>query len=410
MVEQTVSKVPQIRFKGFDGDWSALRFSDVVSNLSGGASIKPGDYQNDGVRTVPKGAVNSTGIADLSGSKYISNDFFVRNHSSKVSVGNLITSLRDLVPSAPNLGRIVRIEGPAEDFLMPQGVYKIELQAGINEAFVIAYSNGNKYRKIIASEKNGSTQVHLRNGEFLGIGIFTPSDLEQTKIGEYFRELDSLICLHQRKHDKLLALKKAMLQKMFPQPGATTPEIRFKGFSGDWMQKRLGDVATFLNGRAYSQSELLDKGRYRVLRVGNFYTNSSWYYSDMDLADKFYASKGDLLYTWSASFGPHIWEGEKVIYHYHIWKVELSEALEKEFTLQLLENDKKRILDNSNGSTMVHITKEGMEDKNIVIPDPDEQQKIGAYFRTLDELIEKHAVQLQKLQQIKSACMAKMFV
>jgi type I restriction enzyme S subunit len=120
MTEQTDCKVPMIRFKGFMGEWEELQFKDIVSNLSGGASIKPEDYQNDGIRTVPKGAVNSSGIADLSGSKYISRDFFVRNQASKVSAGHLITSLRDLVPSAPNLGRIVKIEGRSEDFLMPQ--------------------------------------------------------------------------------------------------------------------------------------------------------------------------------------------------------------------------------------------------------------------------------------------------
>ena len=235
--------MPQIRFKGFEGTWQERRFRDIVSNLSGGASIKPEDYQKDGIRTVPKGAVNSSGIAELSGSKYISNDFFIRNQSSKVSAGNLITSLRDLVPSAPNLGRIVKIEGQTEEFLMPQGVYKIELHVGIDEAFVITYSNGKKFRQTVASEKNGSTQVHLRNGEFLDIDISMPSGLEQTKIGGYFRELDGLIGLHQRKHDKLVTLKKAMLQKMFPQPGSTTPEIRFKGFEGDWMASEFTQIA-----------------------------------------------------------------------------------------------------------------------------------------------------------------------
>ena len=78
-------------------------------------------------------------------------------------------------------------------------------------------------------------------------------------------------------------------------------------------------MATFINGRAYSQDELLSNGKYKVLRVGNFYTNDSWYFSDMELDEKYYANDGDLLYTWSATFGPHIWRGGKVIYHYHIW-------------------------------------------------------------------------------------------
>ena len=152
----------------------------------------------------------------------------------------------------------------------------------------------------------------------------------------------------------------------------------------------MGEIATFINGRAYSQPELLVKGKYKVLRVGNFYTNDSWYYSDMELEDKYYAQNGDLLYTWSATFGPHIWLGDKVIYHYHIWKIELSKYLEKDFTLQLLEQDKANILANPNGSTMIHITKNDMENKIVSFPSIPEQQQIGAYFRNLDNLITLH--------------------
>ena len=153
----------------------------------------------------------------------------------------------------------------------------------------------------------------------------------------------------------------------------------------------MGDIATFINGRAYSQEELLSSGKYKVLRVGNFYTNDSWYYSDLELDDKYYAEEGDLLYTWSATFGPHIWRGDKVIYHYHIWKVELSEHLEKRFAVQLLEQDKATILSDKNGSTMVHITKAGMEEKIVLIPkNVNEQAKIGAYLDELDNLITLH--------------------
>ena len=169
-------------------------------------------------------------------------------------------------------------------------------------------------------------------------------------------------------------------------------------------------MATFINGRAYSQDELLDEGKYKVLRVGNFYTNDSWYYSDLELPDKFYAQEGDLLYTWSATFGPHIWHGNKVIYHYHIWKVELSDKLDKTFTLQLLEEDKANILANKNGSTMVHITKEGMEQKQISIPSSvQEQAQIGAYFEQLDNLITLHQRKLGHVKDLKKSMLQKMF-
>ena len=158
-------------------------------------------------------------------------------------------------------------------------------------------------------------------------------------------------------------------------------------------------MAVFINGRAYSQDELLSNGKYKVLRVGNFYTNDSWYFSDMELDEKYYANDGDLLYTWSATFGPHIWRGGKVIYHYHIWKVELSDMLEKRFAVQLLEQDRAKILSDKNGSTMVHITKSGMEQKEVFLPSSvEEQAKIGMYFTTLDHLITLHQCKCEKYQ------------
>jgi type I restriction enzyme S subunit len=168
------------------------------------------------------------------------------------------------------------------------------------------------------------------------------------------------------------------------------PKIRFDGFFDAWEQRKLGEVATFLNGRAYKQPELLDEGKYTVLRVGNFNTNTKWYYSDLELGDKFYADNGDLLYTWATAFGPHIWQGGKVIYHYHIWKVELSDKLEKQFTYQLLVADKANLTSNTNGSTMIHVTKGEMEGKDVMIPSIDEQTKIGLFLEKLDDLIALH--------------------
>ena len=243
------------------------------------------------------------------------------------------------------------------------------------------------------------------------IPLSCPSFAEQKEIGDYFRSLDRLITLHQRKLDHVKDLKKSMLQKMFPKNGQLYPEVRFPEFTDAWEQRKLGEIATFINGRAYSQSELLSSGKYKVLRVGNFYTNDSWYYSDLELGDKYYADYGDLLYTWSATFGPHIWLGDKVIYHYHIWKIDLSNQLEKQFAVQLLEQDKANILSSKNGSTMVHITKERMEQKDVIIPPSiKEQQKIGAFFIRLDNLITLHQRELDHIKLLKKGMLQQMFV
>lgn len=168
-------------------------------------------------------------------------------------------------------------------------------------------------------------------------------------------------------------------------------------------------MATFINGRAFKQNELLDSGKYKVLRVGNFYTNDSWYYSNLELADKYYIDKGDLVYTWSATFGPHIWNGEKVIYHYHIWKIELSKFLDRDFTLQILEADKAKLLANTNGSTMIHVTKKGMESKVISLPTIEEQKQIGLYLTKFDTLIALYDRKLKLLSQVKKYFLDNLF-
>jgi len=134
-----------------------------------------------------------------------------------------------------------------------------------------------------------------------------------------------------------------------------------------WESKKLRDVCELVNGRAYSKPELLAEGKYRVLRVGNFFTSDRWYYSDLELEDKKYCDHGDLLYAWSASFGPRIWTGEKVIYHYHIWKVlPFLNVINQRYLFHFFNWDTDSIKeDQGAGTTMLHVSKGSMEDRDI---------------------------------------------
>ncbi|MFW3538059.1 restriction endonuclease subunit S [Vagococcus fluvialis] len=189
------------------------------------------------------------------------------------------------------------------------------------------------------------------------------------------------------------------------------PSIRFKGFIDDWEQRKLGEAVTFLNGRAYKQKELLDKGKYRVLRVGNFNTNDFWYYSDLELEDNKYANKGDLLYLWATNFGPEIWKEERVIYHYHIWKLDINDVnLDKNYLYTWLITDKERIKQTTNGTTMVHITKGGMEERLFQNPtNIDEQIKIGNLFEQLDESIALQERELELMKVTKKGFLQQIF-
>ena len=162
----------------------------------------------------------------------------------------------------------------------------------------------------------------------------------------------------------------------------------------NWCWVVQGQVSTFFNGRAYKQAELLeDETKTPVLRVGNLFTNTSWYYSDLKLDENKYIDNEDLIYAWSASFGPFIWQGGKAIYHYHIWKVELTSALKKEYYYFWLLNDTERLKKQGHGTGMIHVTKEMMENSAMPLPPLAEQQRIvdriESLFAKLDEAKEK---------------------
>ncbi|EGO6527167.1 restriction endonuclease subunit S [Enterococcus faecalis] len=399
-----MKKVPRLRFRGFSEDWELCKLSGVIEKLSGGASIKPTDYLEDGIRTIPKGAVNATGIADLSGSKYISEDFFEKNITSHVHTNNLVTSLRDLVPSAPNMGRIVRIEGDEEQFLMPQGVYKLELFEGMDGDFLISFSNSDKYRKIISAEKNGSTQVHIRNGEFLNIDINLPSKHEQKKIGAFFKQLDDTITLHQRKLDQLKELKKAYLQVMFPEKDEIVPRMRFVDFEGEWELCKLGDVAN----------------RYDNLRVpitaSKRISGNTPYYGANGIQDfvEGYTHDGEFILV--AEDGANDLKDYPVQYvngkvwvnnHAHVLQAKQSIANNK-FLMNAIKNINIELF--LVGGSRAKLNADIMMKLEINMPVKNEQIRVSEFCTQLDNIITIYQNKLNQLKSLKKSYLQNMFI
>ena len=158
-----------------------------------------------------------------------------------------------------------------------------------------------------------------------------------------------------------------------------------------WTETSVGDICTLNNGRAYKQKELLERGPIPVLRVGNFFSNRSWYYSDLELEASKYCDNGDLLYAWSASFGPRIWDGGKVIYHYHIWRVDNDPAkVDKRFLYHWFNWDVGRLRsEQGTGATMIHITKTAMEQRRLKLPPLSEQKRIADILDKADGIRRK---------------------
>ena len=171
----------------------------------------------------------------------------------------------------------------------------------------------------------------------------------------------------------------------------------------EWKWCRMQDVITFVNGRAYKKEELLSQGKYKILRVGNFFTNNEWYYSDLELPEDKYCYNGDLLYAWSASFGPQIWNGDKTIFHYHIWNVKFnSRVLFREYLYYFFLFDKTQVKASTTGSTMVHVSMENMKPRLIPIPPVNEQKRIVHEIENIIPLIERYGTFQNKKEILDS--------
>lgn len=400
--------VPALRFPGFSGEWNTHTLESMCDVFTDGDWIEANDQSNVGIRLIQTGNIGVTEYTDKpKHKKWISKETFDRLHCTAVLPGDILISR---LPEPA--GRACVIPDLGMEMITAVDCTIARVAEAYSKEYLVQYLSTAKYFSEVRDCLAGGTRQRISRGNLSIFTIPVPADkTEQDKIGDFFEWLDNCIAVKKQKIQKLQQFRQAMLTKLFPWEGAAEPELRFRGFSGKWKRCKLGDVATFINGRAYTRDELLSTGKYKVLRVGNFYTNDKWYYSNLELGEKYYAHKGDLLYTWSATFGPHIWDGDTVIYHYHIWKVELSEYLDKLFALQLLELDRDALLSDTNGSTMIHITMSDMKNRWITISENIEEQKlIGLFFYHLNLFISLQQKKLERMQRLKAALLEKLFV
>ena len=250
-------------------------------------------------------------------------------------------------------------------------------------------------------------QVPITTQRKLFISI--PQIEEQTKIATFLSSVDEKINQLTQKHQLLSQYKQGMMQKLFSQ------QIRFKANDGsefeEWEEKQLGDVCHFINGRAYKQTEWEKEGT-PVIRLQNLTgSGKEYYYSTLNLPDHQYCYNNDLLYMWSATFGPIFWQGEKAIFHYHIWKVEVKpQQLDKQYMYYLLDEMTEKMKSSLNGSTMLHVTKQGMESTKKNLPSIEEQTKIANFLSAIDQKINVVSGQIEQAKQWKKGLLQQMFV
>ena len=408
MSDRVKRKVPGIRFKGFEGEWERFQVNQIGEVITGNTPSKS-DAKNYG------GDILWATAEDFS-EKYIVNTKLklTKQGASKARIlpqgSVLVTCIASIGKNAiahNNMGTNQQINGVIVNFSHNNEFFYHQISLNTNKLLLLA----------------GVTAVPIVNkSTFECVEVLMPSLPEQIQIGNFFKLLDASLNQHQTKLEKLQSLKQAMLQKMFPQGDARVPEIRFEGFEGEWEERELGEISkkiteknlsrqykeTFTNSAEFgviSQSQFFDKSISNVHNIGSYYI----------------VEDNDFVYNPRiSSFAPcgpinrnKLKRTGVISPLYTIFRtVGVDLGYLDYFFITNLWHPYMYF----NGDTGARSDRFSIKDSVffsmpiICPPTKHEQQKIGTYFRKLDELIALERTQLDKLKQIKEACLSGMFV
>ena len=383
------SDAPAIRFKGFSDAWEQRKFSELVQIERGGSPRPIDDFITDapnGLNWVKIGDAPTQGNYITKTAEKIRPEGLSKTR--EVHPGDLILS------NSMSFGKpyIMGIDGCIHDgWLLIRNTY------GVFDLTFLCHLLGtpqmlSQYRSLAA----GSTVNNLNKGLVGNTYVTIPSITEQRVLGAYLEQLDNLITLHQRKFEKLTNVKKSMLEKMFPQNGSSYPEIRFKGFTDPWEQRKLGELVDVCSGRDYKH---LSEGTIPVYGTGGYMlsVNDALSY-DRDAIGIGRKGTIDRPYILKAPF----WTVDTLFYAIPREKVDLNYAFD------IFQNIDWKKKDESTG--VPSLSKTAINDIDVLAPKHDEQQIIGQFFAAIDNLITLHQRELEKLQNIKKSMLEKMFV
>ncbi|EHC04166.1 restriction modification system DNA specificity domain protein [Shewanella baltica OS625] len=402
-------KVPEIRFKGFSGEWCNSELKSLCNSFSYGlnASAIKFDGVNKYLRITDIDEKNrhfaSSALTSPDADLSKSNDYLLKN-------GDIL-----FARTGASVGKTYIYNEQDGKVYFAGFLIRASVNDKTNAQFIFQNTHTHEYAKFVTITSQRSGQPGINAKEYSEYQLFTPVEKEQVQIGNYFQKLDSLINQHQQKHDKLSSIKKAMLEKMFPEPGATVPEIRFKGFSGDWEKVRLGDMVTcFSGGTPLVGVEEYYKGAIPFIRsaeINKANTELTISESGLKKSSAKIVEVGTVLYAlYGATSG-------------EVGRAKLSGAINQailaiipmakmcpEFLSQWLRKSKRSIVSTYLQGGQGNLSSDIVKNLVLMSTTLEEQTAIGNYFQKLDTLINQHQQQITKLTNIKQACLSKMFV
>ncbi|WP_371279117.1 restriction endonuclease subunit S [Anaerostipes sp.] len=407
---------PKIRFKGYEEDWEQRKLPEFVTFFNG-LTYTPDDVEETGTLVLRSSNVKNGEIVDAD-NVYV-NDKVVT--SENVQEGDIIVVVRN--GSRALIGKHAQIKAPMPNTVI--GAFMSGIRSE-HSSFVNALLDTSAFENEIAKNM-GATINQITGYMFSKMEFMIPSGEEQQKIGEYFQSFDDLITLHQRKCEETKKLKKYMLQKMFPQNGKRVPEIRFAGFTDDWEQRKLSEIATMharIGWQNLRTSEFLDSGDYMLI-TGTDFEDGTINYSTCHYVEKeryeqdknIQIRNGSILITKDGTLG-------KVAYvqgltmpatlNAGVFNVEIKDKKEtdEKYLFQYLKAPflMDYVTRHATGGTIKHLNQSILINFPVYMPKKSEQEKIGLYLMQLDSLITLHQRKYEELQKIKKFMLQNMFI
>ncbi|HAZ1244684.1 TPA: restriction endonuclease subunit S [Enterococcus faecium] len=404
---------PEIRFPGFTEDWEERKLGDE-SDVRDGTHDSP-KYYDKGYPLVTSKNLKDFGL-DLSNVSFISDeDFEVINKRSKVDIGDILFGM------IGTIGNPVLVD--RADFAI-KNVALIKEQKKILNSFLIQILKSPVFDKYIKNENAGGTQKFLSLSKVRDFNFLCPNIDEQNCISAFFKKLDDTIALHQRKLDLLKETKKGFLQKMFPKNGAKVPEIRFPGFTGDWEERKLGGIGKTYTGLTGKSKEDFGHGDAKFVTYMNVFQNPKATLEQLENVEidprQNEVKKGDVFFTTSSETPEEV--GMSSVWTHDINNIYLNSftfayrptiKFDLDYLAFMLRSQsvRKKIIYLAQGISRYNISKTKMMDISVPIPvNFEEQQKIGAFFKQLDDTIALHQRKLDLLKETKKGFLQKMFV
>ena len=405
------SDAPAIRFKGFSDAWEQRKLGELGKITTGStpSTSIPDYYSDDGIVWV-----TPTDICEN-----ITFESARKLSDLGQQVGRVVPKNTILVTCIASIGKNTMLGNTGSFNQQINGLTPNENEC---DPYFLLTESALWSAKMKSSAAAGTMQIVNRT-EFSELKTWLPSLIEQQAISDFFRQLDNLITLHQRKFEKLTNVKKSMLEKMFPQNGSSYPEIRFKGFTDPWEQRKLGEVGETYTGLSGKSKDDFGHGSGKFITYMNVFSNpvaSSNMTEAIEIDDSQNKVQfGDVLFTTSSETPDEVgmssvWleNAENTYLNSFCFGYRPTTEYNPYYLAYMLRSSsmRKKITFLAQGISRYNISKNKMMDIEMPIPSIDEQKQIGEYFRNLDNLITLHQRELEKLQNIKKSMLEKMFV